>query len=1634
MDEYHLGTSLGRHSDVLAQLGDREPANLIEAQAVIEKIRAEKGYLDSETLQDLQKINEQSRKRILNVVQSGRETEARYTTSISEQLYSSKFRFLYELIQNADDSSYPISTSAWLRFDVTPESFVIETNELGFKRDNVEAICATGRSSKKASVEDDHIGEKGFGFKSVFSIADEVYIQSGWWSFCFKHRKGENGLGMVTPLDAEPNVLPEGVTTRISLKYSEEARHDYHRLVEAVRELPDTTILFLQRLRKIHINILDDTEQYEETTISKQYDLGNRMCTIERHQVSENVNKHEICRYHLFRNTVQNMPLDERRKGRNEARIELAFPFDSITEQPELSEQGQHVFAFLPLQRLAQLQFLIHSDFITSASRENVLDCPWNLKLCEGIADTFVSAVSGTFAKSDHPCKHTWLDWLPKSGMERPWGSLYTSVVRALATKPVAQTWESAQWKAPNQLRIVVPYAVHRGLPILPDLRDEIYLAPGYTTQHVSRLRELEVVDISGDELIDRLQGDLSRSGSRLKTTLATDPWHEAFASLFLQVLETEATTTSRMKQRIRTLGIIPLLNGRQWTGAPGASMGGSQKVYFSYTDQTPIPDLFNLRLLDRSASQNMRRKAFYRALGVEECTRGTVFAKIRERHKTQPQACDTIADLQYLYHQSYELDDLKTWIWAPLTAGWTIQAATKTFYSPTNGEFDMYHLVPSSNRCYLSKALYDIVPPDVFVKKESWHKWLARILPAQSHPMLVGGPSFHKNGHELSQCLQHVLEHNPTKFLGTLRAHWPIYQSRAHLVEKDLRARRVPCMSGTSAPLELAYLPTMDIMNEISRLGIEVDAVNLLNVNERTLDEVTYRSWKFLEDFGVTSRPNLKFYEAAIESKAGRTANVDLNVIADIYLQMVRMTTIEDHRHLRTRFDNSFIWDSHCNEWVERKQCLWNGPEFIRSKSVLSRTYKSFPRLDSFFSAILDVPSTKIEDVIQEIEARRDGEEAVALHLMHQIYMYLHTVAIGDEDWQKIKNAFIEKQLVLGDNGMWYTLSNCLWGSPFALSGMQDLLTIYAEMENLFVRRLKVKRASLSMLITEVKTMTEARQPHVENIKTRLIEIGKTLARNEMDSSVSKALSKLKEVKFLPKILDDGTSVLLGAEEDFAVSDHQRYGDAFASSNALLDFRVHEVQSLHHVFKHMDLTHRYLSSLVKEVSEVGENCIENAVLSRQLQGRAYALYCCAAKHKSSKALHGDRALFEQLTTIRIYTTDCMATNLVLTLGSRPIRVPSKRIAIHSEISEGMIKIYVPNETQHRETCYRSQLPHLLTNILSVDRSATLDIWTIISSNIEDLEDILVQQDIPPVPWIDRPVIVVPYIPEDNRPITPPASHTSSDSETPFPRSRPITPDATPTHHRRAVPILNTGYIAAGTSPPDYPALIEQVVRSAQRAGRMRHNTEDVADQIPFADRAREFDHYATFGSRERDPFAHDRRIGAAGEGYVFELLNCINLPNFSESNWRSTIRGELSCSTRFADIENWIGRETADIVYKDESGQFTQYLREHSEGPFPNQIGEDRNFQTHPIEYFLEVKTTTGDCRTRFYMSSGQYKRMETMALGNFEQCPSKVYVVMRVYNLMSREVGLNIFVDALRFKNTKLNFEAEQWFVNTL
>ena len=248
------------------------------------------------------------------------------------------------------------SLQPFLKFIVTPQTFTIETNEDGFNRGNVEAICATGKSSKKGSVTEEYTGEKGFGFKSVFSIADEVRVQSGLWSFRFEHRQGDNGLGMVTPLDAPAEDLPPDITTRITLRLTPKATREYARLLEAIADMPDTTLFFLRKLATIRVQITHLDVRKETITIQKLLYSSGSTVHIHRSRMVNGEAQTDASLYFRVRHAINDLPDDDRRKGQKVAWVDLAFPVDPETKQPKLSKMGQHVFAYLPLQRLPQLQ------------------------------------------------------------------------------------------------------------------------------------------------------------------------------------------------------------------------------------------------------------------------------------------------------------------------------------------------------------------------------------------------------------------------------------------------------------------------------------------------------------------------------------------------------------------------------------------------------------------------------------------------------------------------------------------------------------------------------------------------------------------------------------------------------------------------------------------------------------------------------------------------------------------------------------------------------------------------------------------------------------------------------------------------------------------------------------------------------------------------------------------------------------------------------------------------------------------------------------------------------------------------------------------------------------------------------
>jgi hypothetical protein len=85
-----------------------------------------------------------------------------------------------------------------MTFTVFPKELRVDVNEDGFALLDVLSTCDTGQSSKQ--LDEDSTGEKGFGFKACFDVADQVLIQSGLWSFRFEHQRHQDGMGMITPI------------------------------------------------------------------------------------------------------------------------------------------------------------------------------------------------------------------------------------------------------------------------------------------------------------------------------------------------------------------------------------------------------------------------------------------------------------------------------------------------------------------------------------------------------------------------------------------------------------------------------------------------------------------------------------------------------------------------------------------------------------------------------------------------------------------------------------------------------------------------------------------------------------------------------------------------------------------------------------------------------------------------------------------------------------------------------------------------------------------------------------------------------------------------------------------------------------------------------------------------------------------------------------------------------------------------------------------------------------------------------------------------------------------------------------------------------------------------------------------
>jgi hypothetical protein len=264
---------------------------------------------------------------------------------LAEQLNTKDTRFVYELIQNADDNRYPDGVEPFLEFVLQEEYLKIESNEVGFAPENIAAISKVGQSTKGSKI--GFIGEKGIGFKSVFRIARKVHIQSEPYSFAFIYNNDDSGLGMVTPLNEPYLPIRDGVQTQMILHFRD--RRNWEQVLEEfLHHLPLTILLFLKKLKRITLDI--NVPEHANRRISYSVLPTDGSPTKNRVTIrKDDGGSSSDYDFWVKKKQVHDMPPHNARGNITQAEVVLAFPL--LEEVPVI--ESQWISAYLPMRKEA---------------------------------------------------------------------------------------------------------------------------------------------------------------------------------------------------------------------------------------------------------------------------------------------------------------------------------------------------------------------------------------------------------------------------------------------------------------------------------------------------------------------------------------------------------------------------------------------------------------------------------------------------------------------------------------------------------------------------------------------------------------------------------------------------------------------------------------------------------------------------------------------------------------------------------------------------------------------------------------------------------------------------------------------------------------------------------------------------------------------------------------------------------------------------------------------------------------------------------------------------------------------------------------------------------------------------------
>mgnify|MGYP005847303677 CR=1 FL=1 len=292
-----------------------------------------------------------------------------------EDLYPDSAHFIYELLQNAEDTG-----ATEVTFRLEEKSLFFEHNGRPFEPQDIYAITDIGEGTK--GIDDDKIGRFGVGFKAVFAYSETPLIWSPTYSFKISE--------LVLPFEIESR---EGTTTRFEFPFDNPKKTPedaYIEIKSGLEELAETTLLFLSDMESIHWQI-GGCPAGEVLRIEHS---ANHV------EVLKQVDGKKTTSSHFLR-------FSEPVVGLAKQEIAIAFELDFLPEATGFDSQiplfkqlkilpadpGRVAVYFPAVKEASGLRFHLHGPFVPELSRASIKETPANTPLFKQIAGLAASSL-----------------------------------------------------------------------------------------------------------------------------------------------------------------------------------------------------------------------------------------------------------------------------------------------------------------------------------------------------------------------------------------------------------------------------------------------------------------------------------------------------------------------------------------------------------------------------------------------------------------------------------------------------------------------------------------------------------------------------------------------------------------------------------------------------------------------------------------------------------------------------------------------------------------------------------------------------------------------------------------------------------------------------------------------------------------------------------------------------------------------------------------------------------------------------------------------------------------------------------------------------------------------------------------